>query len=632
MKRKSIAILLILMIFLATIALSSCDFVLTVIFGPSTPTDTPDNNEPPAHTHQMTAEAYVGETCAEQKEITYYRCKDCGKCYLDADGELEIADMSALGGHIYVVKHNDSQHYRECALCNTEQDDSRGQHASDRWWYNPDNHYKLCDVCGVVFESGSHDEIGSCSVCGRQANYKEICNGNYAYEQLAAFERGADMKKLYNKIDDLVSSVHDNKNVNVSERDIGETEDGKTVYAYALNKIDITDCLISVEDAYATVASYAHDHPLYYWLDKSCSVTRQNVENRAVAVTLCVVDDYADGAARVEQNKTLYAEIDKYLSAVSTETDPYYITLGLHDKTISDIDYANRSDGTPESAPWAHSIVGVFDRKSAVCEGYAKAFQLLLNACDVENIYVVGSSRNIGHAWNTVKLLDGNWYWYDLTWDDQPNLSGGITYNYFCKTDSVFDKDHTVSDVRTGINYLYDLPQTATVDYESVGWEIGENISVDNVTYTLAGYDRLAVNKILSVGDDGVITIPASIQHNDKTFTVRQINDEALITYTYDAMGKVISKAGPNVTKLEIPDTVDLIYNKSIFDCSTLTSIEFKDVNNWQRYGLNDQTPVYEQISADKLSLGSTACALVKQLYKQSLLSPSYYCVWIKSA
>lgn len=57
-----------------------------------------------------------------------------------------------------------------------------------------------------------------------------------------------------------------------------------------------------------------------------------------------------------------------------------------------------------------HSAYGALINREAVCEGYAKAYKLLLDEMGIENRIVV--SRE--HAWNTV-CCDGEWYVTDCT-------------------------------------------------------------------------------------------------------------------------------------------------------------------------------------------------------------------------
>ncbi len=63
---------------------------------------------------------------------------------------------------------------------------------------------------------------------------------------------------------------------------------------------------------------------------------------------------------------------------------------------------------------------GALINKEAVCEGYAKAYKVLLNAMGIECDVVI----NAEHAWNVV-LLDGKWYFVDVTNDDSNN---GLMY------------------------------------------------------------------------------------------------------------------------------------------------------------------------------------------------------------
>lgn len=634
MKRKLSLILIVLMCFCAVTVLSSCDIFLDIIFGTYNP-DNSDGNDPPAHTHQMEQQTYEGETCSGQTTINYYKCSGCNKYYLDEQGSTEIADISTLDqGHLYIVKFNENEHYSECSFCKEEKADSRGEHSSNQWRYSSTEHYKQCDVCGVTFANGQHDSAGSCEVCGRQADYKAICGSSYGYDKLADFDNGKGMQKLYNKIDEAVKAVHDDANANVTTREIGKNKEGQSVTAYALKNVDASDCYVSENEANITVASFNYDNPLYYWISKQCGMAVQ-VNNKVSAVIICVIDEYAEGNMRVAQNAKIYAEIDKYLSAVSSETDPYNLTLNFHDAIIDDIDYAYSYDGQAEDASWAHSIVGVFDKKSAVCEGYAKAFQLLLNARNVENIYVVGDSKGEGHAWNLVNLANknenGKWYWYDLTWDDQPQKAQGKIYDYFCKTDKVFAPDHTVSNVKIGLNYFYDLPEAAAKDYENDNLQINASITLNGITYTLIGNNRLAVTKVLTAGESGVVTIPSGVMYKGVKYAVKQIDAEALIQYVYNDNNEVISQAGPTIVKLIIPSSVDTIYNKSIHDCSSLLMVVFESPQGWQRYALTGEKPEYEKISSDKLSNELTSCALLKEIYKTSLTG-GYTYLWVKNA
>ena len=83
----------------------------------------------------------------------------------------------------------------------------------------------------------------------------------------------------------------------------------------------------------------------------------------------------------------------------------------------------------------------------AVCEGIAKAFQLLCDRCGIPCMYVFGEANNrkqggIGaHAWNIV-MLQGDYYHVDVTWDGGSVLGEPAGYAYFNLPDWDIAKSH----------------------------------------------------------------------------------------------------------------------------------------------------------------------------------------------
>ena len=92
----------------------------------------------------------------------------------------------------------------------------------------------------------------------------------------------------------------------------------------------------------------------------------------------------------------------------------------------------------------AHSIIGVFAKQRAVCEGIAKATKLLLNTVNVGCIVVSGKASLFQpgeHAWNIVKV-NGQGYQLDTTWDMANTKDGLVNYDYFNLTDEAISADH----------------------------------------------------------------------------------------------------------------------------------------------------------------------------------------------
>ncbi len=97
-----------------------------------------------------------------------------------------------------------------------------------------------------------------------------------------------------------------------------------------------------------------------------------------------------------------------------------------------------------------YSSYDVFVRKTAVCQGYAEAFEELCDRAGLKCHTII--SRNLNHAWNLVEI-DGAYYYADCTWDD-PIASGSShllphrdSYSYFmCSRDLLYSKGHDTTD------------------------------------------------------------------------------------------------------------------------------------------------------------------------------------------
>jgi hypothetical protein len=86
---------------------------------------------------------------------------------------------------------------------------------------------------------------------------------------------------------------------------------------------------------------------------------------------------------------------------------------------------------------------GCLNENSAVCNGYAEAFNLLAHKCDIPSTIVTGTANGGGHAWNYV-VLDGEGYYVDTTWDDPiPDQPGRIREDYYLISKEQLMEDHS---------------------------------------------------------------------------------------------------------------------------------------------------------------------------------------------
>ena len=116
------------------------------------------------------------------------------------------------------------------------------------------------------------------------------------------------------------------------------------------------------------------------------------------------------------------------------------------------------------SSQQSHSVYGCLVSQLAVCDGYAKTFQMIMNLLGIECEYVEGDAGG-GHAWNYI-VLDNESYWMDVTWDDYDrrdengNMAypNGADYAYFCITSEELYDTHTP-------NATFEIPNCTATQY-----------------------------------------------------------------------------------------------------------------------------------------------------------------------
>ena len=145
--------------------------------------------------------------------------------------------------------------------------------------------------------------------------------------------------------------------------------------------------------------------------------------------------------------------------------------LYVHDWIVDNVEYDN--DNTINN----DNIYGTFVNKKVVCEGYAEALKYLLDKLNIPCVLVYGNGYddegNVeAHAWNYVKMEDGNWYAIDTTWDDPLYIGGSnsITQNlykhtYFLKGSKSFNRNHVSDGDVSGTGQDFKYPELSENDY-----------------------------------------------------------------------------------------------------------------------------------------------------------------------
>ena len=168
------------------------------------------------------------------------------------------------------------------------------------------------------------------------------------------------------------------------------------------------------------------DYPEYFWtvtgnLKISSDPTTKQIEIydfqyyfNGIAVT-ANSSNLNLARAQVEQ------AVKDALKTLPQNPSDYEIALTLHDYLVNNVQYLSVGDH--------QTAYGALVGGKAVCAGYARSYQLLMNSAGIPCTYITGKSVDPQmlaagvedlqpHAWNLV-WLDGKCYYTDVTWDDQ---------------------------------------------------------------------------------------------------------------------------------------------------------------------------------------------------------------------
>ncbi len=292
-------------------------------------------------------------------------------------------------------------------------------------------------------------------------------SGTYGYEQLNEFEKAA-YDALEQRMSSLVASEGFDKDT--------YTADDK-IYASFEYEIASAEWAKYQQYLFAAYTCFTYDHPQYYFLGPEIRV---GAIDKDVMITMQMAECYYTGESRKTTSDAILETAAEWLDAIENmdfmadeqltgSQKDYLKAVAVHDLICARIEYAYNEAGDPEPAKWAHSIGGVMTGEGAVCEGFEKAFNYMLNLLGVDNIYIVGDATTSsgwgGHAWNAVGI-EGSYFYVDCTWDDngQPedeNNLGWYYYYFGLEADAFTSTHRAYTPKNTGLAWMYTLPDFA---------------------------------------------------------------------------------------------------------------------------------------------------------------------------
>ena len=585
------------------------------------------------HTHTYVHHDAATATCATDGNIEYYECSGCHKYFNSSKEEISSNDIVVLSlGHDLV--HHDGkaatcteigwEAYDTCSRCDysTYQEipalghdlvhhDGKSATCTEIGWeaydtcsrcdhstyqeipalghdlvhhngksatctekgYEAYDTCSRCDYSTFIKEIKTHQFLGpnyTCVNCGR--NMFETLNGSYGYSYLNDHFNNPQMAQLYDfMLEECISFFLSKEDLNTS----------------IIMEININDYSLTFEQVLTVYKLLNMDCPMFYAIDGMIIIDEQTIG-------LIIDDAYRTSSVRKECNNNIVQALEEVLNIQFNKETDFYTSLLLHDYIIDSIDYKYDDNGVPANDKEAHSIIGTFSKRGGVCEAYARAFQVLLNFYNIENIIVGGEAGEL-HVWNLVKLED-EWYLYDLTWDEHNRWEDGngkyyFDYNYYWTARSAeFYKDsHFITDdsKELGINYQYELPEIAINDYSyDHEWLIGQEFTIDDITYVVIGANKVEIKWVDKKGD---VILPETVINNGTKYTCVSIGN----SHDYGIFYPALSIDVKNVT---IPKTIEYIWENALTGCPEYRFCGNYTYTTLENIYVDEENPFYTSI------------------------------------
>ena len=166
--------------------------------------------------------------------------------------------------------------------------------------------------------------------------------------------------------------------------------------------------------------AFFDDNPQFFYLDRTYSLEGRQKPSGTTYYNTLILQYSLSATQRQNQAAKLNQTVETILAGRPVTDDEYITELYLHDQlnTICTYD-TEAADNDAEKAPNAYTAYGALVEGKAVCEGYAKAIQLLLQRVDIPATLTTGTAKenNESHMWNLVTIHGQN-YFLDATWND----------------------------------------------------------------------------------------------------------------------------------------------------------------------------------------------------------------------
>lgn len=207
-------------------------------------------------------------------------------------------------------------------------------------------------------------------------------------------------------------------------------------------RIEMPSVTLTHERIVYLYEAFFDDNPQFFYLDRTYSLEGRKKTDGTTYYNTLILRYAMPAAERRETAQQLQSVTQSIVEARPTTDDDYITEIYLHDQLTARCSYdTTAAEGDFEDVPHAYTAYGALVKGTAVCEGYAKAMQLLLHSVGIPATLATGTAKenNESHMWNLV-TINGENYYLDPTWND---IRDEGQYTFFNITTSMLEASCT---------------------------------------------------------------------------------------------------------------------------------------------------------------------------------------------
>lgn len=230
-----------------------------------------------------------------------------------------------------------------------------------------------------------------------------------------------------------------------------------------------------LQDLKAACYALQYDYPELFWFEPQIHISTAKIMRGDTVIRYRLRIEPPEGGTYfaegfdpnnvAEKLAQTEAAADRIAAEAAQQDTDYDKIRAAHDILVRETGYDKDMQKN------AHSAYGALVEHKAVCDGYASAFQMVMNRLGIPCISISGEAyangEMGGHRWNAVQL-DGKWYGVDVTWDDPTPIQGKfemLRHTYFLVGESVMNESHTPQSTFFEGGPAYELPALHSRSY-----------------------------------------------------------------------------------------------------------------------------------------------------------------------